>query len=115
MDVTPRRRANTLRLQKPLGNGFVHGHAAAQIARAGVGYSQQIQRGLNTTVLAAGAVERQKHDIRHGAHRQHVLPSRTAPDPSDCGARLQIRSLLRDPVVAAQAVRGIEDILQPAS
>ena len=26
---------------------------------------------------------------------------------------LLIRSLLRDPVVAAQAVRGIEDILQP--
>ena len=114
MDVTPRRRANPLRLQKPLGNGFVHGHAAAQIARAGVGYSQQIQRGLNTTVLAAGAVERQKHDIRHGAHRQHVLAQQGRPLILPTAAHgLQIRSLLRDPVVAAQAVRGIEDILQP--
>ena len=82
--------------------------------RQGVGYSQQIQRGLNTTVLAAGAVERQKHDIRHGAHRQHVLAQQGRPLILPTAAHgLQIRSLLRDPVVAAQAVRGIEDILQP--
>ncbi len=79
MDITPRRRANPLRLQKPLGNGFVHGHAAAQIARAGVGYSQQIQRGLNTTVLAAGAVGA-RNTISAMAHTASTsLPSRDGP------------------------------------
>ena len=98
-----------------LGDGFVHGHAAAQIAAAGIGHAQQVQGGLDASVLAAGAVESQEHQVCHGAHRQHVLAQHgRALIPATAAHGLQVRLGGVDPVVAAQAVRRVEDIRQAA-
>ena len=98
-----------------LGNGLVHGHAAAQIAAAGIGHAQQVQGGLNASVLAAGAVQGQEHQVRHGAHGQHILAQQGRPlVPAAAAHGLQIRLRGQDPVIAAQAVRRVKDIGETA-
>ena len=113
--IVPRGGADAQRIHKALGDGLIHGHAAAQIAGAGVGYAQQIQRGLNTAILAAAAVERQKYDVGHLADGQHILAQHTgALIPPAAAHRLQIRLHALHMVVGAKAVRRVENILQPS-
>ena len=114
MHVTPGRGTHAGGVHHLLRHGFVHGHAAAQIARAGVRHAQQVQRGLDAAILAASAVERQEHDVRHAAHRQHVLAQHTgALVDAAAPHRLQIRLYALHPAAAAQAVRRVKDVLQP--
>ena len=68
----PLGRGHSQRGHDALGQVFIHGNGAAQIARASVGDAQQLQRGLDLAVLAAGAVEGQEHCVRHAAQRQHA-------------------------------------------
>ena len=111
--IAPRGGADAQRIHKALGNGLVHGHAAAQIAGAGIGYAQQIQRGLDPAILAAAAVQRQKDDVGHPADGQHVLAQHTGALILPAASHsLQIRLHALHMVVGAQAVRRVENILQ---
>ena len=115
MYVHPRGGADAQRVHHPLGHGLIHGHGAAQIAGAGVGYAQQIERGLNAAVLAVGAVHGQKYRIRHGTDLQHVLAQQggafVLPRRPDS---LQIRGRLLDSHLFQQPVRRVKNILQLA-
>ena len=57
----------------------------------------------------------QEHQVRHGAHRQNVLAQQGGTlIPAASAHGLQVRGRGQDPVVAAQAVRRVEDIRQAA-
>ena len=111
----PRGGADAQRVHKALGHSLVHGHAAAQIAGAGIGHAQQIQRRLNAAILTAAAVQRQKDDVRHLADGKHVLPQHTgALIPAAAAHGLQIRLCPLYLIVGAQAVGRVKNILQTA-
>ena len=104
--------ADALGVHKALGDGLVHSHAAGDIVAAGVGYAQQVQCGLDTPILAAGAMEGQEHQVRHGAHLQNALAQHGgALIPPGAAHRLQIRGVGGHAVVGAQAVRCVKNIL----
>ncbi len=98
-----------------LGQVLVHGDGAAEVARAGVGDAEQVERRLHPSVLAAGAVERDEHDVRHGADAQNVLAedifALVLPARAD---GVEIRLLTGDGEIAAQAVRRVKKMLSGA-
>ena len=80
---------------QPLGQILVHRQRAAQIAAARVFNAQQIQRRLNAPVLAARAVQPQKHRVRQLAELQHALSHAARALPFARGDHpFQIRLLL---------------------
>ena len=108
----PRGGADALGVHKALGDGLVHSHAAGNIVAAGVGHAQQVQCGLDAPILAAGAVEGQEHQVRHGAHLQNALAQHggTLILPG-AAHRLQVRRIGGHRMVGAQAVRRVKNIL----
>ena len=56
-----------------LGNALVHRESRAEIARAGVFESEQVERRLNLTVLTRAAVEREEDDVGAGADVDDIL------------------------------------------
>lgn len=54
-----------------LGHILVHSDGGAEAVGAGVGHPQQVQSGLDASVLSAGPVESQIDHIRPGAQFQH--------------------------------------------
>ena len=73
LDEHPRRGLDAKRCDDALGQVLIHGDGAAEVAAAGIGDAEQVERRLHAAVLSGAAVQGQKHDIRHGAHLEHVL------------------------------------------
>ena len=115
LDEHPRRGLDAQRRDDALGQVLVHGDGAAEVARAGVGDAEQVERRLHPSVLAAGAVERDEHDVRHGADAQNVLAedifALVLPARAD---GVEIRLLTGDGEIAAQAVRRVKNALRRA-
>ena len=92
---------------------LIHRDGAREVACAGVRNAEQVERGLHAAILAAGAVQRQKYDVRLGTHIEHtgtekalalVLAARA--HSGEVGLRLG------DGIVAAEAVRCVENIFE---
>ena len=115
MYICPRCSADPHRVHHPLGDGLIHGHGTAQIAGAGVGYAQQIQRRLDPAVLAVGAVHGQKDHVRHGADCQYILADHGRTLVLPCSPDgVQVRRGFLNGCLFQQTIRRVEDILQLA-
>ena len=109
LDEHPRRGLDAERRDNALGQVLVHGDGAAEVAAASIGDAEQVERRLHAAVLAGAAVQGQKHDVRHGAHLEHMLTEQTRTAELALRAHaLQIRRALVD-VRAAEGRRVVKD------
>ena len=109
LDEHPRRGLDAQRRDDALGQVLVHGDGAAEVAAAGIGDAEQVERRLHAAVLAGAAVQGQKHDVRHGAYLEHVCAEQArAAELALRAHALQIRRALID-VRAAEGRRVVKD------
>lgn len=110
----PLRRDDIFRHQT-LGKILIHCDGAREIARAGIGNAEQVKRRLHAAVLAAGAVQGKKYNVRLGAYIEHTRAEHAAA--LILAARThggKIRLLLSDGIVAAEAVWRIKNVVKLA-
>ena len=96
-----------------LGHDFIHGHAARERAGARVGHAKQFKRGLDLSVLPVGPVQAEEHAVGQTAELQNAR-SETARAlvPPGGDDRCDIRGLMLDADIAAEAVRHIKGLIE---
>lgn len=67
-----RRRRDAAAAEKDLAQFLIHGERAAEIAAAGIRHAVKIQTGLQFSVFALRAVQREERDIRSAADLDHA-------------------------------------------
>ena len=98
-----------------LGEILIHRDGAREIARAGIGDTEQIKGRLHAAILAAGAVQGKKHDVRLSTDVEHTGAEHTAAlILAACAHGGKIRLRLGDGIVAAEAVRCIQNVVKLA-
>ncbi len=84
-----------MRQEKVFGDTFVHGQTGTHKVCSCIRDSQQIKAGLDSAVLPAGPVQRQKNTVCLPADFQHIGTEKSAsPIFSECFHRLQVGTVL---------------------